>query len=88
MNDSNSAGSSIAFVISAGSLAASYNSAASVPFNVSAEEHGITATLIHRFTSAMQGTLKYGWWTLSDDTYGGRNDYEAHMLFSSFRNRF
>jgi hypothetical protein len=64
------------------------NSAVSVPFNVSAEEHGITATVIHRFTSAMQATLKYGWWTLSDDTYGGRNDYEAHMLFSSFRYRF
>jgi hypothetical protein len=64
------------------------NSSTSVPFNVSAEEHGITATMIHRISSAMQWTLKYGWWTLSDDTFGGRNDYEAHMLFSSYRFRF
>lgn len=64
------------------------NSASSVPYNVSAEEHGITGTLIHRFNSAMQWTLKYGWFTLSDKTFGGRNDYEAHMLFSSYRFRF
>jgi hypothetical protein len=64
------------------------NSAFSVPYNASAEEHGITGTLIHRFTSAMQWTLKYGWFTLSDRTYGGRNDYEAHMIYSSFRYRF
>ena len=64
------------------------NSTVSVPYLVSAEEHGITGTLIHRFSSAMQWTLKYGWFTLSDETYGGRNDYDAHMLFSSFRYRF
>jgi hypothetical protein len=64
------------------------NSALSVPYNASAEEHGITGTIIHRFTSAMQWTFKYGWTTLTDKTYGGRNDYEAHMFFSSFRYRF
>ncbi|MDX1953294.1 MAG: hypothetical protein SFY81_14025 [Verrucomicrobiota bacterium] len=64
------------------------NSAVSVPFLVSAEEHGITGTLIHRFSSAMQWTLKYGWVTLSDKTFGGRNDYEAHILSSAFRFRF
>ncbi|HEX7862760.1 MAG TPA: hypothetical protein VF773_20670 [Verrucomicrobiae bacterium] len=64
------------------------NSAVSVPYLVSAEEHGITGTLIHRFNAAMQWTLKYGWFTLSDETYGGRNDYEAHMVFSSYRFRF
>ena len=64
------------------------NSAVSVPYLVSAEEHGITGTLIHRFNAAMQWTLKYGWFTLSDETYGGRNDYEAHMIFSSYRFRF
>jgi hypothetical protein len=64
------------------------NSAVSVPYEASAEEHVITATLIHRISSAMQWTLKYGWFTLSDKTYGGRNDYEAHMVYSSYRFRF
>ena len=30
------------------------NSASSVPYNVSAEEHGITGTLIHRFSSELR----------------------------------
>lgn len=64
------------------------NSAVSVPYNASAEEHGITATIIHRFTSAMQGTLKYGWFSGVSKTSGGRNDFEGHLLYSSLRYRF
>jgi hypothetical protein len=64
------------------------NSHFSVPYNMSAEEHGITGTIIHRFSKAMQWTIKYGWTTYSDKLYGGRNDYDAHMLYSSFRYRF
>ena len=64
------------------------NSALSVPYNASADEHGITGTIIHHFSKAMQWTVKYGWFSLSDETFGGRTDYEAHMIFSSFRFRF
>lgn len=64
------------------------NSKVSTPYNASAEEHGITATLIHRFSSAKQLTLRYGWFTLSDRTYGGRNDYNGHVIASSYKIRF
>jgi hypothetical protein len=64
------------------------NSAVSTPYNTSAEEHGITGTIIHRFSKTMQMTLKYGWTTYTEALYGGRNDYEAHMIYSSFRYRF
>jgi hypothetical protein len=64
------------------------NSAVSTPYLASAEEHGITGTVIHRFTPAQQLTVKYGWFTNSDKTYGGRNDYEAHMIHASYRYRF
>jgi hypothetical protein len=64
------------------------NSAFSVPYNTSAEEHGITGTIIHRFGAAMQWTIKYGWTSYTDMLYGGRNDFEAHMIYSSFRYRF
>lgn len=63
-------------------------SAVSTPYNMGEEEHGITATLIHRFTAAMQWTIKYGFFTNSDELSGGRDDYEAHMVFSSYRYRF
>ena len=64
------------------------NSAVSVPYNSSVEEHGIVGTVIHKFTSAMQMTFKYGWTSYTDKLYGGRNDFEAHMIYSSFRYRF
>lgn len=64
------------------------NSTISVPYNTTAEEHGITATLIHKFSAAMQWTVKYGWTTYRDKLYGDQNDYEAHMVYSSFRYRF
>jgi hypothetical protein len=64
------------------------NSAVGVPYNSGDEEHGVTAALIHRFTAAMQWTIKYGFFTSSDQLSGGRNDYEAHMVFSSYRFRF
>jgi hypothetical protein len=64
------------------------NSRFSVPYNTSAEEHGVSGTIIHKFSRAMQWTLKYGWTTYRDTLYGDRNNYEAHMLYSSFRYRF
>ncbi len=64
------------------------NSAVSTPYLASAEEHGITFSVIHRFTPAQQLTLKYGWFTSSDVTSGQRNDYEAHMVNASYRYRF
>jgi hypothetical protein len=64
------------------------NSAISVPYNSSVEQHGLVGTVIHKFSSAMQWTFKYGWTSYTDKLYGGRNDFEAHMLYSSFRYRF
>ena len=64
------------------------NSTLGVPYNSGNEEHGITASLIHRFTAAMQWTIKYGFYTASDQLSGGRDDYEAHMVYSSYRFMF
>lgn len=64
------------------------NSSISVPYNTSAEEHAITGSIIHKFNKRMQWTLKYGWTTYSDKLYGGNNDYDAHIIESSFRYRF
>jgi hypothetical protein len=64
------------------------NSAVGTPYNVGAEEHGITTALVYRFTPAMQWTIKYGFFTNSDELSGGHDDYEAHMVYSSYRYRF
>ena len=64
------------------------NSTVGVPYNSGNEEHGVTASLIHRFSAAMQWTIKYGFYTAADQLSGGRDDYEAHMVYSSYRFMF
>ncbi|MBI4659835.1 MAG: hypothetical protein HY735_13425 [Verrucomicrobia bacterium] len=57
-------------------------------YGADAEEHGITATLIHRLRQNMICTLRYGFFKNRDATYGGRNDYDAHLVYSSLRYLF
>lgn len=64
------------------------NSAFSQPFGAGAEEHAITATLIHRFSKSILGKLTYGYFRNNDQTYGGHNEYEAHLVYSSLQYRF
>ena len=64
------------------------NSFDSVPYGAGAEEHGVTATLLHRFSAWMQGTLKYGYFVGEHENTGGRTDYSAHLAYSSLRFRF
>lgn len=64
------------------------NSVFSQPYGAGAEEHGITAALIHRINARMQWNLKYGFFTNRDETAGGYNNYDAHLVYSSFRYRF
>ena len=64
------------------------NSAFSQPFGAGAEEHAITATLIHRFSASLLGKLTYGYFCNNDQTYGGHNEYTAHMVYSSLQYRF
>lgn len=64
------------------------NSLVGVPYNADAEEHGVTATVIHKISPAQQLTLRYGYFTNREDTYGGNNDYEAHMVYSGYKYRF
>jgi hypothetical protein len=32
--------------------------------------------------------LRYGFYTSRDETSGGNNNYDAHLIYSSFRYRF
>jgi hypothetical protein len=64
------------------------NSAFGLPYGASAEEHGITAGLIRRISARIQWTLKYGFFDGRDKTSGQHNDYQTHLVSSSFRYRF
>ena len=64
------------------------NSLVGMPYGAGAEEHGITATLNHRFTPKLLWSLRYGFFKNRDATSGGHNDYDAHLVYSSVQYRF
>lgn len=64
------------------------NSFFSQPYGAGAEENGITATFARQLTRAMRWSLKYGFFTNHDVTYGGHNNYKAHLVYSSIQYRF
>jgi hypothetical protein len=64
------------------------NSADGLPLGMGAEEHGVTATIVRRISKSLRLTLRYGYFHYDEDTFGGNNNYEAHVLFSSLQYRF
>jgi len=64
------------------------NSLYSQPYGADAEEHGATITYIRRFTNRIRWSLRYGFFTHDDYTSRGRNNYEAHLVYSTLRVMF
>jgi hypothetical protein len=64
------------------------NSADGVPYGVGAEEHNITVGLMRRIGENLRVALKYGFFDWDDETSGGKNNYEAHLVYSSLQYRF
>lgn len=64
------------------------NSLAGVPYGAGAEEHGITSTLTRRISKNLLLSLKYGYFHYNDVTFGGNQNYDAHLIYSSLRYRF
>ena len=64
------------------------NSLRSQPYGSSAEENGVTGTVIHRISKAIRATLKYGFFTYHDKLYGSHLDYNAHLIYTSLQYRF
>jgi hypothetical protein len=58
------------------------NSAFGLPLGAAAEEHGVTTTLVRRISKNMRLTLKYAYYHYNDGTFGGNQDFYAHMLYS------
>jgi hypothetical protein len=64
------------------------NSAVGLPYGVGASEHGINATVVRRLTEKLRLTLRYGYYVYNDETSGGHNDYDAHVVYSGLQYRF
>jgi len=64
------------------------NSASSQPYGAGAEEHGVTATISRELSKAVRVSLKYGFFRDREKTYGGHNDYDAHLVLATMQYRF
>jgi len=64
------------------------NSADGVPYGVGAEEHTVTCGVVRKIRENIRLSLKYGFFTWDDETSGGNNNYDAHMVYSSLQYRF
>jgi hypothetical protein len=64
------------------------NSFAGVPYGAGGQEHGVAATFVRRLSKHIHWTLRYGYYHFDDVSYGGNNNYEAHVLSTSLRYRF
>lgn len=64
------------------------NSAFGQPYNSTAEENAVTATLSREINKNMRASLKYGYYSNSDETSGGHNNYNAHLVAATFQYRY
>lgn len=64
------------------------NSQFTMPYGAGTEEHTIGATLTHKLSERMRLKLRYGFFTYHDETSGGNNDFDGHLVYSSIQYLF
>lgn len=64
------------------------NSADGLPLGMSAEEHGVTATLTRRLTERLRLTFRYGYFHYDEETSGGNGNYASHLVYTTLQYRF
>lgn len=64
------------------------NSAFSQPYGADLQEHGFSLGLRHKLTDALEGTVRYGYFTSNNDETGGFDDYDGHLVYGSIRYAF
>ena len=64
------------------------NSAVGLPLGAGGQEHGVNATLTRRLTKNVRLSVRYGYYHYDDETFGGHQDFFAHVLYASLRCRF
>jgi hypothetical protein len=59
-----------------------------VSYGAGGQEHGVSLTMVRRLTEKLRLTARYGYYHYTDQTSGGHNDYDAHVLYSGLQYRF
>lgn len=64
------------------------NAAFSQPYLAGAEEHTLGATATRRLSQRLKVALRYGFFTYHDQTSGGFNDFDGHLVYSTVQYLF
>lgn len=64
------------------------NSGLSMPYGTSARDHAVNAGFTRNFTRTVRGSISYGYFAHSDETSGGLDSYNAHLVFTTITYRF
>ena len=64
------------------------NSAVGVPYGSGAEEHGISTALVRRIKKNLRASLRYTFYSYSDESADGHRNYDAHVVYTSLQYRF
>ncbi|KAF0176322.1 MAG: hypothetical protein FD161_3108 [Limisphaerales bacterium] len=64
------------------------NSSVSMPYGTSANDHTVSIGLTRNFSKTVRGSLNYGYFRHRDETSGGFDNYDAHLVFSTITYRF
>lgn len=64
------------------------NSALSLPFGADQKQEGAYITWVRRQSDKLVYTVKYGYVTNRDITWGGRNNFDAHVIYAKMQYHF
>jgi hypothetical protein len=64
------------------------NSAFGVPYGAGAEEHNVSTGITRRIRDNIRLFLRYGYSCYTDETFGGNEDFHAHVVSCSVRYLF
>jgi hypothetical protein len=64
------------------------NSSVSLPYGADQKQDGAYITWVRRQSKKLVYTVKYGYLTNRDVTWGGRNDFDAHVIYAKMQYQF
>jgi len=64
------------------------NAVYGMPYGSGATEHTASAVLSRQISKNIKMSLKYAYCNYSDQTYGGNDNYDGHMIYTSLQSRF